>query len=181
MKTTRMIQELRPPGRRVSEFGSECGVESGEMPSYHPSSPWTWLDDVYCMHTTSSVAWSYVPKVIDRHIESTQFLSFLRDHLQLRHNMRLTTRYLTSARTTVRSSGIVRPSFLLARTISTSVSARNAQGQGTKIVQPTLGVAAAMKAMEDSSFTPRVQIFDEFAMKDGVAVVCPSSFHHQYG
>lgn len=28
-----------------------------------------------------------------------------------------------------------------------------------------------MKAMEDSSFKPRVQIFDEFALKDGVAVV----------
>lgn len=39
------------------------------------------------------------------------------------------------------------------------------------MIQPTLGVAAAMKAKSDSSFQPKVQIFDEFALKDGVAVV----------
>jgi hypothetical protein len=42
---------------------------------------------------------------------------------------------------------------------------------GTKVIQPTLGVAAAMKAKSDYSFQPKVQIFDEFALKDGVAVV----------
>jgi hypothetical protein len=86
--------------------------------------------------------------------------------------MRLGTPYLVAARTTLRPSTTFRPSFPLARSLSTSVISRSAQGHGTKIVQPTLGVAAAMKAMEDSSFTPKVQIFDEFAMKNGVAVVC---------
>lgn len=87
------------------------------------------------------------------------------------HDMQFS-RYFVSARTTLRSSTTVRPSFLLARAFATSVISSGAQGQSRKIVQPTLGVAAAMKAMEDSSFKPKVQIFEEFAMKDGVAVVC---------
>ncbi|KAJ9125762.1 hypothetical protein QFC24_002546 [Naganishia onofrii] len=59
----------------------------------------------------------------------------------------------------------------ISRSISFSPTRCNAQSQGTKVIQPTLGVAAAMKAKSDSSFQPKVQIFDEFALKDGVAVV----------
>ncbi|KAJ9121814.1 hypothetical protein QFC22_002437 [Naganishia vaughanmartiniae] len=62
-------------------------------------------------------------------------------------------------------------SSTLPRSFSSTARRFDAQGQGTKVIQPTLGVAAAMKAKSDSSFHPKVQIFDEFALKDGVAVV----------
>ncbi|GHJ87594.1 hypothetical protein NliqN6_3996 [Naganishia liquefaciens] len=60
---------------------------------------------------------------------------------------------------------------LASRSLSASSAFSNAQSQGTKVIQPTLGVAAAMKAQSDSRFQPKVQIFQEFALKDGVAVV----------
>jgi hypothetical protein len=85
--------------------------------------------------------------------------------------MRAPIRFLVPGRTICRSSAFLRPSAVFVRGISTSKAALNAQGQGTKVIQPTVGVAAATKAMEDSSFKPKVQIFDEFALKDGVAVV----------
>lgn len=87
------------------------------------------------------------------------------------YDMRSIIRYLAGAQPSLRSSLPLRPSFILSKGISTSKVSLNAQGQGTKVIHPTLGVAAAMKAMEDSSFKPKVQIFDEFALKDGVAVV----------
>lgn len=64
------------------------------------------------------------------------------------------------------------------RSFSATSFLNDAQGQGTKIIQPTLGVAAAMKAQSDSSFKPKVQIFDEFALKDGVAVVSQQWHDH---
>jgi hypothetical protein len=63
------------------------------------------------------------------------------------------------------------PLTLPSRYFSATAVLKNAQGQGTKVIQPTLGVAAAMKAQSDSSFQPKAAIFDEFALKDGVAVV----------
>jgi hypothetical protein len=63
------------------------------------------------------------------------------------------------------------PLTLASRYFSATAILKNAQGQGTKVIQPTLGVAAAMKAQSDSSFQPKAAIFDEFALKGGVAVV----------
>lgn len=63
------------------------------------------------------------------------------------------------------------PLTLANRYFSATAVLKNAQAQGTKVIQPTLGVAAAMKAQSDSSFQAKAAIFDEFALKDGVAVV----------
>ncbi|KAJ9107917.1 hypothetical protein QFC19_002660 [Naganishia cerealis] len=66
----------------------------------------------------------------------------------------------------------LRPAAIVpARHFTSTRTQLDAQSQGTKIIQPMLGVAAALKANSDSSFQPKAQIFDEFALKDGVAVV----------
>lgn len=83
--------------------------------------------------------------------------------------------FLTLAFQSKHASRLPRSFYPLALTLPRSFSFTprrlDAQGQGTKVIQPTLGVAAALKAKSDPSFQPKVQIFDEFALKDGVAVV----------
>jgi hypothetical protein len=67
---------------------------------------------------------------------------------------------LIARRSAPMASEVLRPCF--SRTVFTS------KGSGSGKV---LGVAAALKAKSDPSFEVRPQIFDEFSLPDGVAVV----------
>lgn len=93
----------------------------------------------------------------------------LDQHLAIQSGiMRLSTQLFKLARRPLSYRG---PLALASRSLSVTSVLHDAQGQGTEVIQPMLGVAAAMKAQSDSSFLPKVQIFDEFALKNGVAVV----------